>query len=226
MKKLLVIAVVAALATVSFAQGGGMRMMMRGGGNLLQLARREDVAKELNLTSDQKTKLDDLQQSMREEMRAQFQSSGGNAGGGQPDQAAMQKVFQDMQEKQKTAMAGILSVDQMTRLKELSIQRQGNNAIMDPDIQTALGLSADQKSKIKDLQDKQMEAMQAVMEKVRNQEIDPSEARTTFQKNNDVMKTELGKLLTADQAKKLADMGGKPFTFDASLDNQRGPGGK
>lgn len=223
MRKLLVIAVVAALACMSMAQGGGMRMRM--GGGLLQLARRDDVAKELNVTADQKTKLDDLQQTMRTQMRDAFQSMGGG-NGTPPDRDAMQKLMQDMQDKQKAALAGILSADQMTRLKELNIQRQGNSAILDKDVQSALGLSADQLAKIKDLQDKQMEAMQAIRDKVQNQEIDQDAARTAMQKNNDVMKTELGKILTSDQTSKLASMGGKPFTFDASLDNQRGPGGK
>ena len=68
--------------------------------------------------------------------------------------------------------------------------------------------------------------MQAIGQKVQNQEIDQDAARAAMQKNNDVMKDELGKILTADQASKLAAMGGKPFTFDTSLDNQRGPGGK
>jgi hypothetical protein len=223
MKKLLVIAVIAALASVGLAQGGGMRMM-RGGNNLLGLARREDVAKEINVTADQKSKLDDLQQTMRSQMREAFQSMGGG-NGAPPDRDAMQKMMQDMQDKQKAAMAGILDAGQMTRLKELSIQRQGNNAILDKDVQAALGLSDDQKAKIKDLQDKQMEAMQAIGQKVQNQEIDQDAARSAMTKNNDVMKTELGKILTSDQASKLAAMGGKPFTFDTSLDNQRGPGG-
>lgn len=224
MKKLLVIAVVAALACMGMAQGGGMRMM-RGGNNLLGLARRADVDKELNVTADQKAKLDDLQQTMRSQMREAFQSMGGG-NGAPPDQGAIQKMMSDMQDKQKTALAGILNADQMTRLKELSIQRQGNAAILDKDVQASLGLSADQLAKIKDLQDKQMEAMQAIGEKMRNQEIDQEAASTAMQKNNDTMKTELGKILTADQASKLAAMGGKPFTFDTSLDNQRGPGGR
>ncbi len=224
MKKLLVIAVVGALACMSLAQGGG-GMRMRMGGGLLSLARRDDVAKEISITADQKTKLDDLQQTSRTQMRDAFQSMGGG-NGAPPDRDAMQKMMQDMQDKQKAALAGILSADQMTRLKELNIQRQGNSAILDKDVQGALGLSADQLAKIKDLQDKQMQAGQAIRDKVQNQEIDQDAARTAMQKNNDVMKTELGKILTSDQAAKLAAMGGKPFTFDTSLDNQRGPGGK
>src|SRR5436305_13812377 len=102
MKKLLVIAVVAALASMSFAQGGGMRMFGGRGGGLINLARRADVAKELGLTADQKTKVDDLQQQQRDAMRSAFQSMGGPGGGGPggggtpPSPDAMQKMMQDM----------------------------------------------------------------------------------------------------------------------------------
>lgn len=233
MRKWIGIALVVALACVSAAQGGGGgrqgrggMMMMRGGGggSGMQLALRDDVSKELNLTADQRTKLRDMADAQRDEMRSMFQSMAGS--GEQPDRSAMEKMMQEMQAKQKKQMAEILTAEQIKRLGELRIQRAGNSAIMDPEVQTALGLTTAQKDKINDLMTKQGEAMQAVMEKVRNQEMDRSELRPLMEKNRKIMDQELGKVLTAEQTKKLADMGGKPFTFDPSEDNQRGPGGR
>ena len=223
MKKLLVIAAVAALASLSFGQGR-MFMMRGGGGSGLRLALREDVAKELNLTADQKTKLQDAADQQREAMRAMRPAGGNGDAGAAPDQAAMQKMMEDARAKEKSTLTGILTTDQMKRLKELQIQRQGNSAIMDPDVQTDLKMTDDQKKAVSDLQQKQGDAMRAIFDKVRNQEISMDDARTSMQKNQKIMNDELGKILTADQAKQLADMGGKPFTFDTSLDQGRGGG--
>lgn len=225
MKRVLLIGMVAALACAGLAQGGGqgrgggMRMFGRGGGGL-QLATRDDVAKELKLTSDQKTKIEDLQEKAREEMRAQFESMRG--AGGPPDDATMatmRKKMEDMQAEQKKQLNAILTPEQATRLKELGIRRAGNMAIMDPEVQTDLGLDADQKAKIKDLQDKQMAAFRAVREKIQNQEMDPSEIRPLMEKNMKIMGDELMKILTADQKTKFEAMKGKPFTFDEDEEN-------
>lgn len=227
MKKLLIFTAVAALATVSFAQGGG-RMMRFGGGGGLRMALRDDVSKELGLTADQKSKLQDASDKEREEMRAQFQNAGGgngNDGGGQPDFAAMRKRMEERQAKEKEILAGILNADQQKRLKELTIQRQGNMAIADAEVQSDLKMTDAQKQQVADLQQKQMDAMRTVMEKIRNQELDFQSARPIFEKNQKIMSDELIKILTDDQKKQFATMGGKPFTFDTAED-QRGPGGQ
>lgn len=230
MKKLLMFAAVAALATVSFAQGGG-RMMRFGGGGGIRMALRDDVSKELGLTADQKAKLQDASDKQREEMRAAFGSGGGegrgNGGGegGPPDMAQMRKRMEERMAKEKQILAGILTPDQQKRLRELTIQRQGNMAIMDSQVQADLKLTDAQKQQITDLQKKSMEANQTIMEKIRNQELDFQSARPIFEKNQKIMSDELMKILTDDQKKQFATMGGKPFTFDADED-QRGPGGR
>lgn len=227
MKKLLVIAAAAALASVSLAQGGGGRMFMMGGGGMsggARLAMRADVAKELKLSSDQKVKIEDMMESMRGQgFRVSGPGGGGPGGGEQPDMSEMRKRAAERREQERVALAKILDADQIKRLKELGIQRSGISAITDADVQKDLKFTADQKTKVETLQKKQMEAMMAVGEKIRNQEIDRDEARGIFEKNRKIMDEELAKVLTAEQKKMLADMGGKPFTFDP--DEERGPGG-
>ena len=231
MRKAILMAVVAAMACVGVAQGGGggqgrggMRMMFGGGGGInTRFALREDVSKELNLTADQRTKLQDVQDKMQEEMRAQFQGGGGPGNGGGPDRDAMRKMAEDMMAKQKAEITKILDEGQMKRLKELSIQRAGVSAITNPEVQTGLGLSDEQKAKIKELQDKQQEAMQTLFQKMRDGDLDRDAMRTSMENNRKIMDQELDKVLTADQKKKLTDMGGKPFTFDK---DEGGPGGR
>jgi len=217
--------------------GGGRRggqgrggFGQRGGNNFgeLQLALRKDVQTDLAVTDDQKTKLDDYNTKQREARRAAGgggRGAGGN-GGGQVDPAELQKRRDEQRAQTHKDLAAILNDGQMKRLGEISIQLRGNRAILDADVQKTLGLSSDQTAKIKDLQDKQTEANRAIGEKMRNQEISQDDARKSMETNNKTMDTELGKILTADQAAKLKDMGGKPFKADpAEAAGRRGGGG-
>ena len=106
------------------------------------------------------------------------------------------------------------AADQKKRLKEIWVQLTANRVILDEEIQKELVITAEQKAKIKALQDKQQEAMQAIMEKMRNQEIEREEAQATIKKNDEALSVELGKLLTADQAAKIKAMQGKAFKAD------------
>jgi len=217
MMKLMAVLAVAVVAVSSFAQGGGggRGFGQRFGGGMQDgsgafLLNREDVQGELKLTSDQKSKLDTIRQGQRDKMREAFQG-----GGGPPDPAVMQKM---MEESRKETLA-VLTDDQKKRLKELAIQRMGNGAIAAPDLQKELGVTDEQKTKIKDLTDKQQAANQAIMEKMRNQEIERDAAMESFRKNTEALNTELGKIATDAQKAKIKDMGGKPFKF---VEQQRG----
>lgn len=126
----------------------------------------------------------------------------------------MMKQFQEARAKMDKEILAILDDTQKQRLKELWVQRAGNGILGNEDIQKELGLSDEQKTKIKDLQAKQREANQQIMERSRNQEIEREEARSLQDKNNKILNEELGKVLTADQAAKLKSMGGAPFKFE------------
>ncbi len=206
---------------------GGMRM----GGSLLQLAMRSDVQTELNVTADQKTKLEALrpQRGQGGQGGTRGSGNGGNGGGqrgGNFDPAAMQKAMQERQAKERTDLAAILSADQMKRLDEISLQMQGTNALTQEKTQKDLGLSTDQVAKIKDLQTKQREAMQSVFEKMRNEELTREEAQASMEKNTKAMDEELLKVLTTEQKAKFESMKGKPFKADPNVGfGRRGGGG-
>jgi len=85
---------------------------------------------------------------------------------------------------------------------------------MNEAIQKDLGLSEDQITKLKDLQQKQQEANRAVMQKVRDGGMSREDVQATMQKNEEIMNTEIGKILTSSQAAKLKEMGGAPFKFE------------
>ncbi|MBS1706506.1 MAG: hypothetical protein JST40_11580 [Armatimonadetes bacterium] len=216
------ISVIAVLAVAAFAQpgggGGGNRGGMRGGGGfgmrggMTSLLSRKDVQKDMALSADVIKKIEDLNESQREAMRNMMQ------GGERPSASEMQ----DMMTKNEKAYMALLNDGQKTRLKEIFIQVNGNRALSNETIQTDLGFTAEQKKKVKDLQTKQGEAMQAVMEKMRNGEIQREEIQTIMEKNNKIMDEELAKILTADQKTKFKAMEGKKFT---STEQPGGPGG-
>jgi hypothetical protein len=226
--------------SVALAQGGGGRGQGQGRGagfgqrgnqnSELSLLNRKDVQKDLGLTDDQVTKLDEYRTKNQPQRgggaggngggggnRGNGGGGGGNRGGGQmteEQRAAMMKAAAERREKTRKDLLEIISEAQLKRVDEISLQLQGNLAIQSPETQKALGLSTDQVAKVQDLQKKQQEANMALFQKLRDQEISQEDMRSSMTKNNDVMKTELGKILTADQAAKLKAMQGKPFTAD------------
>lgn len=217
MKSKKIVAILALLGA-TFTAANAQFMMMGGGGMsqgmvLFAFSQdgpsiRSDVSKELKITDEQKTKLNDFQQKQMEEMMASFQ------GGERPSQEEMQKIMKKRQEGEDKALKEILDEKQRTRLHELWIQRMGNRAYMNADIQKDLEFTDDQKAKVKDIQKKQQEAMAAMREKMLNGEIDRSEIRGIMEKSNKTLGDELAKIATPGQAEKLKKMGGAEFKFD------------
>ena len=135
----------------------------------------------------------------------------------------MQKRMQEQREQARKDLSAILNEAQMKRLGEIRVQLQGTRAVLQPEIQKELGITAEQVAKLQDLQEKQRQANQALMEKMRNQELSREDAMKSFENNNKALDTEMLKVLTTDQANKLKAMGGKPFKADPP---QRGGGGR
>ena len=230
MKPLKVALAAALLMTAVLSQA---QMMMFGGGGggsptmlMFKFSRegtsiRDDVSKEIKLTDDQKSKITKIQDDQRQKMMDMFQGGGIDF----QDKEAMAKVRKtigDQMKESEKQINGVLNDDQKKRLRELWIQRTGISVITDEGVQKDLGLSDDQKAKIKSLQEKSQAAQESLGEKMRNQEIDFQGMRDAMDKNNKVMKEELTKVLTTDQAAKLKTLGGAEFKFDSD----GGGGGK
>lgn len=222
--KLVAIATVLVIAAGVFAQGGGGRGQGRGfgfgGGGVIGLLRRDDVKTDLKLTDDQKTKITDLQTKMRQDMQAARDNASASG-----DFSAVRDAMQKLNDQYKPQFMAVLTPDQQTRLKQINIQMMKARALTDTDVQTDLGLSADQKSKISDLVQKANDANRELFQKVRNGELDRDQADATRQKNDATLQDELLKVLTPDQADKFKSMAGPTFT---PTDQPRGggPGGR
>lgn len=182
----------------------------------LNLLRRADVQRDLNITEDQKTKITALQEEYRGFGGGRGAGGGGGGGvgggggGGNIDPQAAREAAAKRNAEITEKLGKILSADQMKRLKEVRIQIAGNGAITMADVQKELGITDAQKAKIQDLQTKQREANMSL----RDQGLSREDMMAAFQKNQEALMAEFGKLLTEEQAKKLKEMGGKPFKAD------------
>ena len=215
--KLVAVGATILVAAMSFGQGQGRGQgrMGRGFGNnnasLTRLLQRSDVQADLALTDDEKINIQALRPARGN--RGGGGAGGAGGGGGQrtaptPEEMAARQV------EERKSVADILTPDQLKRLDEIRIQVSGDRAILLAEVQTAIGITADQKTKIQDLNDKYREATQSLMSKMRSGEITREEIGPKFNANTKVLGDELRKLLTPAQADKLKELGGKPFKAD------------
>jgi len=173
---------VAAVGTAAFAQpgppGGGPPFGGRGPGgpgmfmpSPSMLLGQEAVAKELNLTDDQKSKINDINEETRAKMGELFASMGDLS-----PQEREQKMRAQMAENNK-AYEGVLLENQAKRLKEIFIQVRGEQALRDPAVQEALGLSEDQKNKIRSPLAILTDDQKTAFEKMKGEKFDVSSLR-------------------------------------------------
>ncbi len=229
--------------SMAFAQGGGQRGggqggrgAQRGGQQMseLRLLGRKDVQKDLALTDDQVTKIEEYTTKNQPQRGAGGaggaggggngggQGGGGQRGGGgqgggaqtEEQRAAAAKLQAERREKTRKELLEIISEAQMKRVGEIMLQLQGFSALGQPEMQKALVMTEDQIAKVKALQTQQREANTALFQKVQSQEMTREDVTAAMAKNTETLKAELGKILTADQAGKFKTMQGKTFTAD------------
>lgn len=217
-------------------QGGpGMMMGGPGGGGDFGLLTRKDVQDDLQLTTDQKTKIAEMQKKYRPQRGGPGGPGGGPGGGGPPgggggdfDPDQMRAQMEKRQAEQKKAVEGILTETQIKRLGEIKIQMQGNMAVMDPEVKKALDISEDQNSQIQAAMDDMRENMRPSEGGNDGGPPDFKQMQAQMKKMQDDMNAAIAKILTADQKAKLKTMGGKPFKrVDPPMGQGRpgGPGG-
>jgi hypothetical protein len=103
----------------------------------------------------------------------------------------------------------LLTPDQLTRLKQLFIQFNGGNAIANPIIEKDLGVTDDQKAKIKQVQADSGKKMMDLFSSGGS----PEDNMKAMQKLQEDQKGDLEKVLTDDQKAKFKTMQGDKFEF-------------
>lgn len=211
-----------AISSIAFAQqgGGGQRgqgqgqrqggqNQGQGGGNgAARLLAMPSVQSELNLTSDQKSMLSELVSQRGRGGQGGGQRGQGGGGGQEQDRGANRTAQADVEKK----IAEILDDKQEARLAELVIQRAGNRAVLDEKVATKLAVTAEQKSKLDALREKQRASRGGGGQQ--GQGADREAARVAREKMEKELDAEIGKILTEKQKAELKALGGKPFKFE------------
>jgi Spy/CpxP family protein refolding chaperone len=206
--------VIAMVAQVSLAQreegrrgrggpGGGM-FGPPTAGRLLGLKEVQDA---LKLTDDQKGKVEEINDKMREDMRAAFQDGG--------DRDKMMEIAKETSNK----INEVLDDGQEKRLMGIMIQVNGAAAIADPAVAKELNITDDQKAKMQEVR----AGVREEFEKLRDQDLSREERGKKFEEiQADVNKKILAEL-TSDQQAQLEKLKGEKVEIDMS--QLRGRGG-
>lgn len=168
------------------------------------LLTRDDVRADLQVTDDQKSKLFDLQQGLRQRFTEAFRQANG-------DEKARSLAIANILTKVSEDANAILTPGQQKRLKEIAIQLSGFASAAVADVQKTLAISDAQKSKIADLMSRQDVATRSAWQKLRDGEIQYADVQDTIKKNQKVLNDEIGKILTQPQKDKLKTLEGKKF---------------
>jgi hypothetical protein len=203
-KILLAFGAVALMAAPSWAQGQGRGFGMGGGGAML--LSNKGVQQELKVTDEQAKKLDAFAQDMMEKNRERF--SGLQDLSADERRAKMQDLTKTMTAEVKKGVADILKPEQAKRFEQIQLQTMGANAFAMPNVQESLKFTAEQKSKITELNTD----IGQQMRDARQAAGDDREA--AMKKMTEIRKQSAEKamaLLTDDQKKSWKEMTGTPF---------------
>jgi len=212
---ILALGAVVSIADVGFAQRGGGRGFWgggAGGGGLSTLLRDSKVQEELELVEDQVADLEEIQSEMRQEMMEMFRGGGGFRDLSDDERRErMEELRAKITERTKEMdeeIGQVLLPHQLTRLRELNfqsqIQRSGTDGMADNEsIIEALGITDEQKEKMKKAAEEASKKLEEKIQKLRQQAQD-----------------EVLAVLTPEQRKKFKELKGESFEFS---NNRRGP---
>ena len=205
-----------------FGQGrGGF-----GGGGGLQLLTNKDVQGELKMTEQQVAKVAEKQTEVRQKMQ-ELGGFGGGGGGTPPSREEIQTMMAKRQEIQTKAVNDILDTKQQKRFKQLELQAAGAGALQRPDVAAELKITDEQKTKMREIQQAQMEEFRNGGFQFPGADATPEERQAFMKKMQDMQKAsseKVLKVLTEAQQKQFKEMQGEIVKF--SLAPQfGGPGG-
>jgi len=161
-KTVLAVAAIALTATQAHAQGG--RGMGMGGGAML-LANK-GVQHEIKATDEQAGKLDALAEEMGTKQREEYGKLQDLADDERREK--MRDLGRAMIAEMHKGMSAILKPEQVERFDQIQTQQLGAAAFMSPRVEKAIKLTADQKSKITDINEEHGRAMRDAREEIQS----------------------------------------------------------
>ncbi len=208
------VAVVAMAAQLAVAQNEGRRGREgrgRGPGgpggpggfggppSMARLATIEKVQEVLKLTDEQKTKIEKINSDFFKEMREAFD-------GDRPDPEKMRKLRDGQTDKLKD----VLDADQQKRLTGVFVQLMGAGAVMDPAVGKEIGLTDEQKDKLREVLGPPPEGRPG------REGREGRGGGQSMQERREKMEKEVLAVLTPEQQKKLEELKGEKVDIDMS----------
>ena len=223
-KPMIACAVLLMLVTTSVQaqRRGGMRMF---GGNSaeqikIQLLGMEKVRKEIKLDEDDAKKVADIASDARDEIRQEMRELIQDAGNFREMDEDERKEFREKFTKMMNEINGdawkeiskIVDKDQIKRLDQLAIQRQGASAFLGKNLQKELEITKEQIKKMREKNTElQKEMQEAIQEAVQDRDREAmNEARTEYR---EASQEAFMKILTDKQKKKYKELIGEEFEF-------------
>jgi len=184
------------------------------------LLRNPGVQKELKVTDDQKEKLTKISADIREKHKDDLAKLRDLS---QEDRT---KLMKEIADESKKAYGEVLNADQMKRLHQIELQQRGVQAFSDPEVQSALKLTDEQKDKLKTINEDARKEMQAAFQGG-GQGGDREAAMKKLQELRKDTMDKASAVLTADQKKAWKDMTGEAYEvkFEGGPGAGRRPGG-
>ena len=213
--------------------GGGRGFGGPGGGMFnspVALLGMPEVRKELNTTEEQNKQIDDVVEEMRESTRGAFgnfqelQNLSDEERQKRMDE--MRKKGEDANKAAEDKINKVLKPEQLTRLKQLSLQRQGIYALTRPEVAKQLGLTQEQQDKIQKVQEAARPQGPPPANFQDQTEEEREKARTQARERQEKVQTDVLAVLTDDQKSKFAELKGKAFDFPPMQFGGGGFGGR
>ena len=182
------------------------------------------IQKELSITEEQKTQLQELSQRVRKQFRDRFNGLENLSKEERRKRLDdIQKTMpQDMKKRMdlmRKGIAEILTVEQQKRWRQIELQQEGPMALERPDVAEAVGLTPEQKSKIAQVNRETQDKTQALFQEIRNGDRQSRNERIaqlrgkSRQISDEGDKTAMA-ILQPEQKKKLAELLGEPFQME------------
>jgi Spy/CpxP family protein refolding chaperone len=134
----------------------------------------------------------------------------------QEQKEMMPEVIKMIADKGKDAQGqvdGILDDSQTERLKELSLQSRGAQALEDDEVAAALNISDEQKEKLTEVREEGSQALQEAFQKLRGGGGDQGDIRKKMSELRNNLSEKALAILTPDQRKQFEKMKGTKFDF-------------
>lgn len=190
--------------------GGGRGRGPRGGFGGAMLLQQASVQKELKLSDEQLQKVTELAEKQREAF----------AGLRDLEPEERREKMAEAQKSQREELAKILSTEQGQRLKQIEWQQAGPQALANPEVAAALGLSDEQKQAVETAQTEMREQMRELF--AAGPDGDREAARAKMTELQTATNEKINKVLTAEQQTKLKELLGAPFTGEIVRPSFRG----